>query len=339
MSRLLKRIVIALLYSTDSNMKLAGILQSDLPTICKEEYMKVIRFFAYVGGLWFCVLFFGGVYIAVTSFHINDDLVATTEYVVTSDKVTEEFRVVQLSDLHDFSGVDNVVNAVVKCNPDLIVTTGDMFDANRPDLQKTISLYDELQDSLDCPILYCIGNHENSKPELLKLLKEELEKRGIEFVHNSVTTVNVKCQDINVIGIYQDMKYDKSMSELKVDNDNFNLILCHFPENFDNLLTNESLYYGKELSWDFDLILSGHAHGGQVRWKNKGLYAPNQGYFPKFTHGKYKVTDTETLIVNSGLGNSSFPIRINNPSEISYIAIKPTYKQGYTLYKILEEGF
>lgn len=301
--------------------------------------MKALRFIANLGGICFLVLLVGTFIFAVTNFHINDDSVVVTEYEVQSRKVQKEFKVVQISDLHDFSGVDDAVQAVVSCNPDLIVTTGDMFDANRPDLEKTLSLYDKLQDSITCPILYCIGNHENSKPELLEILKDEIKKRGILLVHNSAILQNVNGQDINVIGIYQDMKYNKKMTELKVNSDRFNLVLCHFPENFDNLLSNESLYYGKELDWNFDLVLSGHAHGGQFRWRDKGLYAPNQGYLPKFTHGEYKLTDTETLIVNSGLGNSAFPIRVNNPSEVVCVTIKPMDKEDYVLYKIMEEEF
>lgn len=288
--------------------------------------MKVLRFIANFGGICFLILLVGSAIFVATNFHINDDSVVVSEYEVESEKVSKEFKVVQLSDLHDFPGVDNAVQAVINCNPDLIVTTGDMFDANRPDLEKTLSLYDKLQDSITCPILYCIGNHENSKPELLEILKSEMKERGILLVHNSSVVQNVNGQDINVIGIFQDLKYNKKMSELKVNDNRFNLVLCHFPENFDNLLANESLYYGKELSWNFDLILSGHAHGGQFRWRDRGLYAPNQGYLPKFTHGKYKVSATETLIVNSGLGDSSFPVRVNNPSEVACITVKPASK-------------
>lgn len=288
--------------------------------------MKALRFIANLGGFCFLVLLVGSLIFVVTNFHINDDSVVVTEYEVESNKVSKEFKVVQISDFHDFSGVDNAVQAIVSCKPDLIVNTGDMFDANRPDLEKTLSLYDKLQDSITCPILYCIGNHENSKSELLELLKSEMQKRGILLVHNSVIVQNVNGQDINVVGIYQDIKYNKKMTELKVNDARFNLVLCHFPENFDNLLANESLYYGEELSWNFDLVLSGHAHGGQFRWRDKGLFAPNQGYLPKFTHGEYQLTDTERLIVNSGLGNSSFPIRVNNPSEVVCVTIKPVNK-------------
>ena len=72
----------------------------------------------------------------------------------------------------------------------------------------------------------------------------------------------------------------------------------------------------------YDLIFSGHAHGGQ--WRIPfigGIYSPSQGFFPKYTNGKY-IKENSTLIVSRGLGNSSFPIRINNPIELVLVTLK-----------------
>ena len=90
----------------------------------------------------------------------------------------------------------------------------------------------------------------------------------------------------------------------------FQILLSHRPELF-------SLYS----RYPFDLVLCGHAHGGQVRLPfTDGLYAPNQGILPKYTSGAHTKNNT-TEIISRGLGNSSFPLRLFNFPEIVHIQI------------------
>ena len=253
--------------------------------------------------------------------NINDNSVVTTYYEVASAKVSSDFRIVQLSDLHDFNNIDGIINAIKDANPDIIVTTGDMFDGNRPDLQNTVSLYQRIVD-LGYPVFYTAGNHEMSKPELWENLKEQLSSIHVTVMTNEVKTFSLKDQEVNIIAFDNDAKYSASkMSSINPDNGNYNIVLCHYPENFNKLLESEELYYGEELPYEMNLILSGHAHGGQIRVGNQGLFAPNQGYLPKWTSGIHKLTDYEFLVINRGLGNSAFPFRINNPSEIVIVDV------------------
>ncbi len=70
------------------------------------------------------------------------------------------------------------------------------------------------------------------------------------------------------------------------------------------------------------LVLAGHAHGEQVRlpWLG-GLYAPNQGILPEYDAGRFESGDT-VMIVSRGLGNSAFPIRVNNPPELVVVELR-----------------
>lgn len=253
--------------------------------------------------------------------HINDETVQVTNYEVKSDKISNSFRIVQISDLHDFQNISEVITKTKEANPDIIVTTGDMFDGNRPDIQNTVSLYQGLL-TIGCPVYYTTGNHETSKPELLQMLKENLEKIGVNVLINDSKTVYIHNEKINVIAFDNDTKYSASkINNIHVNNSYFNIVLCHFPENFDKLLASEELYYGEQLPFEMNLILSGHAHGGQIRIHNQGLYAPNQGFLPKWSSGIHQLTGCEYLVINRGLGNSTFPFRINNPSEIVIVDI------------------
>jgi predicted MPP superfamily phosphohydrolase len=101
------------------------------------------------------------------------------------------------------------------------------------------------------------------------------------------------------------------LAEFCSDGNGFTILLSHRPELFDTYANH-----------DLDLILSGHAHGGQFRIPFiGGVVAPNQGFFPKFDAGIYTDGDTN-MLVSRGVGNSIFPFRVNNRPEIILIELK-----------------
>ena len=102
-----------------------------------------------------------------------------------------------------------------------------------------------------------------------------------------------------------------NLNGLTEDLKGYNILLSHRPELID-------IY----ASFNINLVFSGHAHGGQIRIPFiGGIIAPNQGLFPKYTSGLYEVKNTK-MVVSRGLGNSAFPIRINNRPEIVVVRFK-----------------
>lgn len=89
----------------------------------------------------------------------------------------------------------------------------------------------------------------------------------------------------------------------------YKILLCHHPEFYEPFLKDRNV---------IDLILSGHAHGGQIRLFGRGLYAYGQGWFPKFTKGIYD----GKLIVSVGLSNTSKIPRVGNPTELVYVELQ-----------------
>jgi hypothetical protein len=91
----------------------------------------------------------------------------------------------------------------------------------------------------------------------------------------------------------------------------YKILLCHYPH-----------YYEKYLKQtDIDLVLSGHAHGGQWRFFGRGIFAPGQGFFPKYTSGFYDGKHGK-MLVGRGLGDSHIlPPRINNKTEIIEVTL------------------
>lgn len=99
-------------------------------------------------------------------------------------------------------------------------------------------------------------------------------------------------------------------AKIETQPDRYNVLLSHRPEFLEE--------YAEE---QVDLVLSGHAHGGQVRLPFiGGLVAPNQGILPKYTAGLYEQQNT-SMIVSRGLGNSIIPQRIFNRPEIVVVQL------------------
>lgn len=141
---------------------------------------------------------------------------------------------------------------------------------------------------------------------------------GVIVLHDESIVIEKDGQTIQMIGIDDpDFSYiaaDKIVStklETMDIKEGFTLMLSHRPELFDSYVENE-----------IDLVLSGHAHGGQVRIPLiGGLIAPDQGLFPKYDAGVYSEGNT-TMVVSRGIGNSVIPIRINNRPEIVLIELQ-----------------
>ena len=102
----------------------------------------------------------------------------------------------------------------------------------------------------------------------------------------------------------------ETISDLHLSPNTYTVLLSHRPELFDVYVAN-----------NVDLVLTGHAHGGQIRLPFiGGLVAPGQGLFPKYDAGLFERDDTQ-MIVSRGLGNSIFPVRINNRPHLVVITL------------------
>ena len=170
-------------------------------------------------------------------------------------------------------------------------------------------------------LYYVSGNHEASITNYNEL-KERLIDNGVIILDNKVEVLKINNEQINLIGIDDpQMSFNPSMNDVEIvnyyldnliyDNSLFTVILSHRPELFDFYVNNE-----------IDLVLAGHAHGGQFRLPFVGgVYAPHQGMFPQYDSGVYTSQNT-TMIVSRGIGNSVIPFRINNRPQLVVIELK-----------------
>lgn len=273
--------------------------------------------------IWLLVIMPLSVLIVIT--YWGNSTVGVTQYTIVSDKIPADFnqyKIVQLSDLHDAKFGDNhveLVDKVKKIAADVIFITGDFIDSNRYNLEQSLLLIEELQGI--APMYYVTGNHEIATNDAERI-KSALEDLDVRVLSDEAEIIRLHEDSAIVIGGIEDplSSYEDdheavlaSMNRAfeHIPDDLFTLLLSHRPEQFE-------VYVERGI----DVVFSGHAHGGQFRIPGfGGLVAPGQGFFPTYTSGLHNKGDSR-MVVSRGLGNSIIPIRIFNRPEIVVVTLQ-----------------
>ncbi len=226
----------------------------------------------------------------------------------------DRFRIAQISDLHNAEfGINNekLISLLKKAEADIIVITGDIIDSRRTNINKAVQF--ACRAVKLAPTYYVNGYHESRLSDTdFSSLITGLNEAGVTVLENDTADISIGNETITLVGINDpcfEMELVDDTMEQNIahqlmsfipENDNYKVLLAHRPEYFD-------VYAGK-----VDLVLSGHAHGGQfIIPFVGGLVAPGQGILPKYYDGLYK-NGTTNMIVSRGIGNSLFPFRLNN---------------------------
>lgn len=259
--------------------------------------------------------------VILTLIALDERLILRT-YTVASPKLTAEVRLAVVTDFHSSDNADDVAAMVASCAPDAVLLVGDLFDddtQNRPP-ERTLSLMRQL--SAQYPCYYVSGNHEAWTGEM-DALYQQTEDAGVTVLRMSSGVLTVRGQRIALCGVpdpYEmvfsgapDTEEQLRQALEDVDSADFTVLLAHRPE-----------LLAKYAQFPLDLVVSGHAHGGQVRIPGvlNGLYAPNQGWFPKLAGGAY-TQDGTTLIVSRGLAVRTRLPRIFNRPEVVLVRCVP----------------
>lgn len=259
---------------------------------------------------WACIV---AILAAAVFCFIQNNWMTVSYYTYASSKIEEEtegYCIVQISDLHNklFGAKQSyLMNKIKECEPDMIVVTGDVADSNHTDVEKAVLFFEEAVKI--APVYYVTGNHEHwlSVSEKEKLW-QGMEKAGVIHLDDEYRQVlTTEEQGFVIVGLD-----DRSLSDDTLDE-----VMEQVPKNvFSLLLAHEPQYIDKYANSGVDLVLSGHAHGGQVRLPLLGgLVAPDQGLFPKYTEGIH-IRKNTTMIISRGIGNSVIPLRVFNRPEI-----------------------
>lgn len=262
--------------------------------------------------------------IVVILFLSFDMRIKTVTYTIESSKIAGEIKLALVTDLHscDYGEKQNkLIEEIEKYQPDAVMLGGDIFD-------------DVLSDANACTFIegvaekyktyYVSGNHEWWSDRIQNMF-DYLWGEGVTVLRGKSDILKVGKDKLAVFGIddpevnLYDNTYNTWEEQLESAGENiedgiFNLLLAHRPENAE-----------KYFEYNFDAVLSGHAHGGQFRipFIMNGLYAPNQEFFPKLAGGIYDF-DGRKLIVSRGLARESTRIpRIFNRPELVFVNLIP----------------
>ena len=213
-----------------------------------------------------------------------------------------ELKIAHLSDMHfprESVNLAQLLSELETREVDVVVVTGDLI-SRRSDYKTCGAL--EFMEKLVAryPVYFVQGNHERDNKSGAEFM-EALKERGVHVITDRVADLD----GVVLLGVS-----DRAESVPLSTAEGFRILLAHRPELAEGY---------KDAA---DLILAGHAHGGQFRIFGKGLFAPGQGIFPKYTSGAYELSEKTTLLVSRGIGKSRFPFRLNNRPHVPIITIK-----------------
>jgi len=264
------------------------------------------------------------------------DRFVLTNYQIKNAPV--ELKIAHVSDLHERGGRE-ILRMLDQVSPDVIVITGDTFErygrGKHPlygedahflayMLHKILLVMDKFtgmfcrheeissemayaflrEASQKAPVFMSLGNHEWY---LRKRDREVLQECGITLLDNADTAIGIRGQEIHIGGLSSGADCD--WLKRYAAKEGYKILLCHHPEYYKKYIQNIERQNGKD---GIDLVLSGHAHGGQWRMGKYRIYAPGQGLLPEYVHGIYD----GRLVVSAGCANTASVPRFGNPCEL-----------------------
>ncbi len=266
---------------------------------------------------WIVLLIVTAVLLVLARLALKDDL-NVVSYTVFTPKVEQRHVFAVVTDLHATlygEGQAELTAAIRDSGAKAVFLVGDIVDENR-EYTNAVTLLDAIR-NMGLEMFMVTGNHEYSRMSLdaardffgehgVTLLSEETLYLGDHILlHGIDDTLFLEHSEYKTV--------EKALAALETERESFNILLAHRAENTE-------LYQ----STGFDLTFCGHAHGGQVRipYIVNGLFAPAEGWFPKFAGGEYQ-SEGHTVIVSRGLMLDNMP-RVFNRPELVIAVIAPS---------------
>ena len=255
------------------------------------------------------------------------NVLTVTRFTVSDPRFTRPVRIALITDLHSCAygdGMKELLDAVDRESPDLVLLGGDIFDDELPDGNAVAFLRGAAE---RYPVYYVTGNHEYMGGEaVFRERMALLEEIGVVRLGGASVTLDIGGAVLRLCGV-DDPSAWTSFTEKpggsfrrqvakvagQAGDGIYTILLAHRPETI-----------GVYAKYDFDLVLAGHAHGGQWRVPGvlNGLWAPNQGLLPACAGGLYERNGT-LMIVSRGLARESTPLpRFYNRPEVVIIDLK-----------------
>lgn len=247
----------------------------------------------------------------------NDSLIVTEDSYIDNNLPASfnGYKILQISDFNNKKDLSKeLISITKKVNPDIVVITGDYINSDRCTEHNVDYSYLESV-AKQYPVYFVSGEQEQDSL-FYERMKTKLETMNVCVLENSSVELSKGTDNICLMGVDDSSFFFENialMSEKIKENkkEEFTILLSHRPELIDIYIENK-----------IDLVLSGHALGGQIRLPFVGpFYSSNQGFYPDYTDGFYE-QDGTTVYVSRGIGNTFIPVRLFNCPEVNVIVLK-----------------
>lgn len=217
------------------------------------------------------------------------------------------YRIAHVSDVHSSRLADKVISMLQSAQPDIICITGDLMDSRDHSSDAAADFAAKAVQIAPC--YFITGNHEAKlSQKLYAELLERLMNCGVTVLEDREEILSKDVAEVALAGhFWGDTEAVGDISGFS----GYRILLSHHPEAFEHYV-----------AAGYELVLTGHAHGGQFRLPFVGgLYAPGQGFFPEYDAGIYS-QDCTDMVVSRGIGNSTIPLRFNNRPEVIVVVLE-----------------
>lgn len=282
------------------------------------------------------ILFALLVIIAVIVIYHDTHNFKVRRYEVKTDKISGEFTIAFLTDLHSYTYGDNnerLLRAIEAESPDAVLCGGDMFIGRKQSgvlyTEPGIHVLTELAKKY--PVYAANGNHEEkiklftkSFGNLFDRYRERLKRAGVVYLENQ--SADIAGRNIRISGLDLDLSYFTKVTRKKMEPELMDEKLGQMSKQEKSklqiLMAHNPIYFKEYANWGADIVVSGHVHGGIIRLPFiGGVISPAVTLFPKYSGGKYEL-DGSTMILSCGLGTHTIHVRMFNPGEVSLIKIR-----------------
>lgn len=263
----------------------------------KLKWKIVFGILIFILLLFICLRFIGTKGLIIKEYKVVNKNIDTSFY---------GFKIVHFSDLHYGMSVDekvlsNLVDKINKTKPDIVVFTGDLIDKKKNYTESDTKLLTKYLSKIKSSY----GNYyvNGDDDENINSFDSIMVNSNFKSLNNNYEVItSEKNKKILISGISTNANIKIFNDIFKDDDYSYKIIMMHYPDNYDLIS-----------KYNFDLVLSGHSHNGQVRLPYIGALV-KMNNSKKYYDPYYKIDDTD-MYISGGIGNSKVNLRLfNTPS-------------------------
>lgn len=235
------------------------------------------------------------------------------------------FKIAFISDIQadrytNDARLERFISKVNSTNPDLVLIAGDLITSTPNYINISAKYVGSLKSKYGT--YSCVGDHDNwaywrDSDRSLREVKKALEQNNVHMIDNGRKVIKVNNTEVNITFItntYVEIITEEMLDSIANLDEDYGLkaFLTHQPRNH---------FIESAVNNNYDLLLAGHTHGGQVTFLFPFYNLSATLVETKYVRGDFKFGDM-LMIVTRGLGMSLLPLRYNSTPEVTLITLQ-----------------